>query len=242
MSSKKLATEQTASDIYGISVDLNMSNAKLGATLRGLLEKLKPPEVVTIVPEPGPKSGKHWYGVMYRRQNHPMTDVFDYPPELKNLSSKNMMDSVIDWGGQKEDMSVGNELDLAILAAEERGKAAVSTLVDSEKMLSTTEVAERIEISRQAVGKRRNNGQILALKAGPKILRYPHWQILPTGEVVAGIKDVLRRFDGDAWAAYRFLKEMVPDGSDQPFYELLRDGDIATVLAHIDGNLGGAVT
>ena len=81
-----------------------------------------------------------------------------------------------------------------------------------------------------------------ALKAGPNALRYPHWQILSTGEVVAGIEDVLRRFDGDAWAAYRLLKEMVPDGSDRHFYELLRDGDTATVLAHIDGNLEGAVT
>ena len=242
MSSKKLATEQTTSDVYCISVDLDMSNAKLGATLRGLLDKLKPTEVVTVVPEPGTQSGKHRHGVMYRHQNISMTDIYDFPLDLKNLSSRNKVDAVIELDGQKEDMSDGNELDRAILAAEERGKAAVSTLVDSEEMLSTAEVAKRIEISRQAVGKRRNNGQILALKAGPKSLKYPHWQILPTGELVAGIEDVLRRFDGDAWAAYRLLKEMVPDGSARPFYELLRDGDTATVLAHIDGNLGGAVT
>ena len=171
-----------------------------------------------------------------------MTEIYAYPPDLKNLSIRNMVDVVIDSDGQKEDTSGRDDLDRAILAAEERGKAVVSTLAASEEMLSTAEVAERIEISRQAVGKRRNNGQILALKAGPNALRYPHWQILSTGEVVAGIEDVLRRFDGDAWAAYRLLKEMVPDGSDRHFYELLRDGDTATVLAHIDGNLEGAVT
>ena len=242
MSSKKLAAELAAPGAHAISVDLDMSNAKLGATLRRLLGKLKPTEVITVVPERSDQSGKRWQGVMYRHKNIPMTEIYAYPPDLKNLSIRNMVDVVIDSDGQKEDTSGRDDLDRAILAAEERGKAVVSTLAASEEMLSTAEVAERIEISRQAVGKRRNNGQILALKAGPNALRYPHWQILSTGEVVAGIEDVLRRFDGDAWAAYRLLKEMVPDGSDRHFYELLRDGDTATVLAHIDGNLEGAVT
>lgn len=260
MSFKKASADQAAQDGTRVSVDLEMSDAKLGATLRGLLGKLEGNTVVAVVPERGRGKGKRKRGVAYKgikaghgpvtmavveasasdSRNLKLDDLvvsIDTPVKSRSKHQKRFTEAYSVSPSQK-----GDDLDHAILAAEKRGQVAAASIVDSDDMLSTAEVAERIGISRQAVTKRRNNGQILSLKAGPKALKYPDWQILPTGEVVSGIEDVLARFDGDTWTAFRTLKEIAPDGSGRPLHALLRDGDVAFVLAYIDGILGGAVT
>ena len=136
----------------------------------------------------------------------------------------------------------GDVLDLALAQADKRGSQTAIKTLASDEMVTSSEMTTLIGISRQAVDKRRLAGQLLALKGGPRTLKYPRWQILPTGQVVPGLEEILGRFDGDTWAAYRMLKEIAPDGTDRPLYELLREGELDTVLAHIDGVLAGAGT
>lgn len=287
MAPKKDSSNPTPQSAAGVSVDLGMTDAALGATIRGILGKLAATEVVTVVPERGHKSGKHRRGVKTFGAKGQMLDVtkadVQGAPHPRNLQLGDLVvhgpkmakkqgkprgvkgpthstDGVkitepvshfrvavkqMQQAGEVlsalQPADSGNDvLDRAILAAEKRGSTAAAALLASDEMLSTTEVAKRVGISRQAVAKRRDSGTILALKAGPKSLKYPDWQILPTGEVVPGIEEVLRRLDGDTWTAYRFLKEIAPDGTDRPLYGLLREGDVDTVLAHIEGVLGGA--
>lgn len=251
MAFKKLTNDHSTAEAASVAVDLGMSDAKLGSILRALLGKLAGTQVVTVVPEkdsqPAVEAVKAAVRAGEISQQRAQRFINGLSPlgadvssqlQIGNFEAKIRPLAEID---SSEALPL-DDLDRAIAAAEERGKVAVAAMADTEEMLSTAEIAERIEISRQAVAKRRDYGQILALKAGPKSLRYPDWQILPTGQVVEGIQEILQRLDGDGWAAYRMLKEIAPDGSDRPLYELLRDGDTETVLAHIDGILGGAGT
>ncbi|MEO1140145.1 MAG: hypothetical protein AAFW87_11885 [Pseudomonadota bacterium] len=257
VSDKEMMSDRLAVNAASVPVDLGMSDAKLGSIFRGLLAKLAKSQAVTVVPQEGSlpvsddvqaaahagkisrqmaahiKSGRRSPGqsVSVRLRMAGFEARITSQPEPSDLTDASIADDF-----------TGDALDQAVLAAEARGQVAAKLHLDSEEMLVTADVAARVGISRQAVAKRRDSGTILALKAGPKALKYPDWQILPTGEVVPGIEDVLRRLEGDAWTAYRLLKETAPDGSDRPLYELLRDGDTETVLAHIDGILGGAGT
>lgn len=65
-------------------------------------------------------------------------------------------------------------------AAEQRFRAGA---------LSTTEVRERLSVSRQAVAERVRTGGLIAAKVGSR-LAYPDWQFGATG-VVPGLPDVL---------------------------------------------------
>lgn len=252
-------------------VDLNVSDAVLGATLRGILENLGEGEVAAVGPDltyTGNKKGA------YRSKSGPFGPID--PAKIKQRLADMMnievrsdngkiffvkagsrgatrrrgkqrlklvkLVEVQDRSTTVQQPSDADPLDVAVAQAEARGAYVATRLLSSDEMVTATELTDLIGISRQAIGKRRTAGQLLALKGGPKALKYPRWQILPTGEVIPGIKEVLQRVDGDTWTAYRLLKEIAPDGTDRPLYELLRSGDVETVLAHIDGVLGGAGT
>ena len=271
MSSKRSSIDPSGQSEATMAADRNVSDAMLGATIRALLGRPDSGEVIIVRPDPirgsaneHNVSGKRARtGVVQHVTRASATGGSKFQTDDQHAKSVTVVNHagnpksakgydelvVRSVGGVIEVTTVSDhtkspidDLDRALLAAEERGNAAVAALAETEEMLSTAEVAERVEITRQAVAKRRSSGKLMALKAGPKALRYPDWQILPTGQVVDGIQDVLQRFDGDAWAAYRALKEIAPDGTDRPLYELLREGDLETVLAQIDGILGGAGT
>ena len=271
MSSKRSSVDPSGQSAATVAADRNVSDAMLGATIRGLLGRPDSGEMIIVRSNPIRGSAKEHdvsgqrarSGVVQHVTRASATGGSKFPTDDQHAESVTVVNHagnpksakgydelvVRNVGGVIEVTTVsdhakspGDDLDRALLAAEERGNAAAAALADTEEMLSTAEVAERVEITRQAVAKRRASGKLLVLKAGPKALRYPDWQILPTGQVVEGIQDVLQRFDGDAWAAYRALKEIAPDGTDRPLYELLGEGDLETVLAHIDGILGGAGT
>ncbi|WP_282053266.1 hypothetical protein [Phaeobacter inhibens] len=264
MSDKKASNSHSSPDGAHISVDLDMSDAALGATLRGVLGNLSATEFVTLSPDAGRETVKRMRqmeAVRRHRRKKATNKTVAAPTEGVVASAiakqrekafeklRHYTVSVMDFieaGAETlastADVPSGDPLDQAIQAADARGRISAMSLLENDEMLTTADIVERVGISRQAVAKRRDNGTILALKAGPKALKYPDWQILPTGQVAPGIEDVLALVDGDAWTAYRFLIEAAPDGTDRPLYQLLREGDIDTVLAHIDGVLGGAGT
>ena len=269
---KQSPTAPASADGQQLSVvDLSVSDAALGATLRGILENLGEGEVAAVGPDltyTGSRKGAN------RAKSGPFAPID--PGKIKQRLDDMMNIEVRSENGQTVFVAGGargatrrrgkqrlklvklvevqdrsttvqhptdaDPLDVAMAKAQARGSHAATSILSSDEMVTTTELTDLIGISRQAVGKRRAAGQLLALKGGPKALKYPRWQILPTGEVIPGLKEVLQRVDGDTWTAYRLLKEAVPDGTDRPLYELLRSGDVETVLAHIDGVLGGAGT
>ena len=113
-----------------------------------------------------------------------------------------------------------------------RGQQARLSLLSSEGgTLSATQVAEQLQITRQAVNKRRQAGQLLALPAGRRGFAYPAWQ-LAGGEVLPGLAAILEQLaDHDPWMQARFfLMANKRLGDVRPLDEL-RKGNVEAVIA-----------
>ncbi len=113
-----------------------------------------------------------------------------------------------------------------------RGQQARSSLLSSEGgTLSAVQVAEQLQITRQAVNKRRQAGQLLALPAGRRGFAYPAWQ-LAGGEVLSGLAAILEHLaDHDPWMQARFfLMANKRLGDVRPLDEL-RKGNVEAVIA-----------
>lgn len=109
--------------------------------------------------------------------------------------------------------------------------------------LPPREVAVLLQMSRQAVGKRRMAGTLLGVPTGRRGYGYPACQFVDGG-VVSGLAEVLSAFDEDVdpWMRLAFL--MTPDdslGGELPLDALLR-GEVDAVVpaASIHGEHGAA--
>jgi len=89
-----------------------------------------------------------------------------------------------------------------LASARIRGLEAKRELVEAEGgCLSSAEMAKALRITRQAVDKRRKEGQLLAVELGKKGFRYPAWQMgLPNLEKVLGALG-----DRDGWERLAFF-------------------------------------
>lgn len=113
-----------------------------------------------------------------------------------------------------------------------RGQQARLALLSSEGgILSAAQVAELLNISRQAVNKRRQTGQLLALPVGRRRFAYPAWQ-LAAGETLPGLEAVLERLaDHDPWMQGRFFLMANQRLGDRRPLDELRQGNVEAVIA-----------
>lgn len=121
-----------------------------------------------------------------------------------------------------------------------RGLDAKRKLVEAAGgTLSSSEVAKALQITRQAVDKRRKEGTILAVELGKKGFRYPAWQIgLPH------LAKVLGTLGGrDSWERLSFFLNPSALLDGRTPLDVLQDGrhEIADVLraASVYGEQGG---
>ena len=103
-----------------------------------------------------------------------------------------------------------------------RGLDAKRRLIESEGgSLSSSEAAEILHVSRQAVDKRRKEGKLLALELGKKGYYYPSWQF-----GLQGLEEVLIALgDRDAWEKLSFFLNPNALLRDRTPLELLRVGN-----------------
>lgn len=108
--------------------------------------------------------------------------------------------------------------------------------------ITTTQVAQLLGISRQAVGERERKGQLLGVMEGGQ-LRFPLWQFDPSGSggIIEGLPSVLRALDeGRAippLAKMSWLRKANPALGDASPLESLRSGRWAEVQAAARGAL-----
>lgn len=121
-----------------------------------------------------------------------------------------------------------------------RGLEAKRRLVEAEGgSLSSAQIAKSLQITRQAVDKRRKEGKLLGVELGKKGFRYPAWQIdLPN------LERVLDALEGrDSWEQLSFFLNPSALLDDRPPLEVMREGkyDIAEILraASVYGEQGG---
>ena len=112
-----------------------------------------------------------------------------------------------------------------------RGMKVKQELLYSDgQPLRSEEVAQLLGISRQAVDKRRNKGQILAVSLGRRGYFYPLWQFRD-GAVLTGLDRILTalaNFDG--WTQLMFMKTGDLRLDDHTPLECLVAGDIDAVV------------
>ncbi len=96
--------------------------------------------------------------------------------------------------------------------------------------MAVTEVAQHINITRQAVDKRRQAGKLLAVSFGTRNFSYPRWQFTNTG-ILPGLQEVLHALEPHPpWAQLRFFVSGNHRlGRDRPI-DWLRKGRVEQVL------------
>ena len=112
-------------------------------------------------------------------------------------------------------------------------KLVVARSSEEGRMLSISEAAERLEVTRVTIYAWVESKRLLAWRATRRGVLIPAEQILRTGEVVRGIAEVLAVIEGPE-AAWDFLSEesafVDPDRLLRPI-DALRDGKIDAVIA-----------
>jgi biotin operon repressor len=99
-----------------------------------------------------------------------------------------------------------------------------------KETLSSEAIAKLLEISRQAVDKRRRNGKLLAFSQGRRGYAYPSWQI-ENGQVILGLDEVIRSLsEYSEWTQAMFLTTGDMRLQGQTPLEYLRLGKIQEVL------------
>lgn len=103
-------------------------------------------------------------------------------------------------------------------------------LYEDGQPLTSEEVAQLLQITRQAVDKRRSKGQLLGVSLGRRGYIYPAWQFREEG-VLPGLERVLAVLkDYDPWTALMFLKtgDIHLEGATP--LERLQAGDVKAVV------------
>jgi hypothetical protein len=122
------------------------------------------------------------------------------------------------------------DLEDALVAARERGRARVTDILKGEDMLSADAFAERLGTTRVTVNTKRKQRQVLALEGAKRGFRFPRWQVGSNGKPFAVIPDLFDRLGGDAWAVYRFLVQHHPELDGLTGREALRRGKSKEVV------------
>lgn len=74
-------------------------------------------------------------------------------------------------------------------------------IIDDAGLLSSDEMAERLEITRKAINRWRREDRVIGFEMARRGFRYPPEQVGPRRTVLEGIPQILEAFDGDNWSA-----------------------------------------
>ena len=120
-----------------------------------------------------------------------------------------------------------------LLMARLRGVVARRELLSADGgALTASDVTKLLDISRQAVDKRRKAGLLLAVELPKRGLLYPAWQFSETGATLPGFVEVLGALrEHDPWAQARFFVTSNDRLSDERPLDVLGRGEVAPVLA-----------
>jgi hypothetical protein len=158
-----------------------------------------------------------------RRTGRPMGFVVDVGPQgepkIGPVQERSMHVAVRD-----------GDLQAALEAARQRGRARVAEILSGDDMLSADAFAELIGTSRVTVNAKRQAHQVLGLEGAKRGFRFPNWQIGEDGKPFSILPALFDRLAGDPWAVYRFLVQHHPELEGLTGREALQRGRSAKVL------------
>jgi hypothetical protein len=107
-------------------------------------------------------------------------------------------------------------------------------------MLSAEQFAALIGTSRVTVNAKRQTHQVLGLEGAKRGYRFPSWQVGDNGKPFSVLPELFERFDGSAWAVYRFLVQHRPELDGLTGREALAHGRSGEVLEVVESVLRAA--
>jgi len=122
------------------------------------------------------------------------------------------------------------DLDRALAAARERGRARIAEIMSSPEMLTADDFATRLGTTRATVNTWRQKHQVLGLEGAKRGFRFPAWQIGEDGKPFAVLPQLFERLGGAPWAVYRFLIQHHPELDGLTAQDALRRGRDENVL------------
>lgn len=128
--------------------------------------------------------------------NPNMSSEIDYFENLVNILTK--PEIIKEFATNSED---------PLMSARLRGQQVkIKLLYDNDNPLSSEQVAQLLQITRQAVDKRRNQGKLLGLSLGRRGYFYPSWQ-WKDDQLLTGLDKILVILkEYDNWTKLMFLK------------------------------------
>ena len=103
-------------------------------------------------------------------------------------------------------------------------------LSDEGGTWSVERVAKHLQLTRQAINRRRKQDALLGLDAGRHGYRYPAWQFARTG-TIKGLEQVLAALEQvDPWMRQAFMLGRSGRLKEQRAIDVLRSGDVASVV------------
>ena len=117
-----------------------------------------------------------------------------------------------------------------------RGVLARRRLEEAEGgAISTEEVAENLNVTRQAVDLRRQKGQLVAWRTSEKRWRFPVWQFGSDGRPLEGLAECIAATELDnEWNAMIFLLSPAESLDGLRPLDLLRDGRVSEAVAYAE--------
>jgi hypothetical protein len=148
------------------------------------------------------QTGKQWHNALSLLLTLSVPSAVE--PEAKNLESG--FDFLLSSLSKPETLAHIVSATDPLLPARLRGLAVKKELLTTGGTpWTSSQVAEYLGISRQAVDKRRREGKLLGLSLGKRGYRYPVWQFTD-GETLAGLEQVLTQLsEYDSWTQLMFL-------------------------------------
>jgi hypothetical protein len=145
---------------------------------------------------------------------------------------------IADLGSPKvmslEKLARAKDDETALASAIKRGEAEVVEILRKPEMLTGERFAEIVGLSRMAVHKRLKKYQILGLEGAKRGVRYPDWQLCDDGRPAPGLSELLPKFAGKPWAAYRFLLQRHAGLGEMTAIDALKVGKKKAVLKSAD--------
>jgi len=181
------------------------------------------------------------------------SDLFTDP--VRNLAAKRSFRALLrifrDAAAHAVEEAAGQSSDLAVVIRALEQPEAIEALTEDdpfaaarlrgvrerERLLSeeggtwsVEQVAQHLQLTRQAINHRRKQGTLLGLDAGRHGFRYPAWQFARTG-IVAGLEQVLAALKHlDPWMQQAFMLGKNTRLKDKRAIDVLRDGNVSSVV------------
>jgi hypothetical protein len=136
------------------------------------------------------------------------------------------------------DEGAADDLDAALAEARERGVSRAALILARRDMLSASEFAKFIGVSREAVRGKHQRHEVLGLKGAKRGLRFPKWQVTSDGGLLPEFPRLFDLLGGDSWTVYRFLTQHHPELEGDTALSALQRGKISQVLVAAENTAG----